>query len=225
MELNVNVMFQKNKQPNFGNQFHVMKLNIMENTLSILEVIVEKLLMFVKEKLKTVLKLSNGITMDIKIKYGSLIQLHLFHRQIQHIKFFQLLTINMLQMFLKIQMILVTLFYGHGQILLIKNSILLLIMENILWLVMQIIMQFKFKVVMIMKELKQVLIINKIINFLKSSQQIILILNKKKLSILELMLENSLMLVEEMLKTNLILFNGDSMEIKIKFGLLKKLEQ
>lgn len=128
-------------------------------------------------------------------------------------------------MFLKIQMILVTLFYGHGQILLIKNSILLLIMENILWLVMQIIMQFKFKVVMIMKELKQVLIINKIINFLKSSQQIILILNKKKLSILELMLENSLMLVEEMLKTNLILFNGDSMEIKIKFGLLKKLEQ
>jgi hypothetical protein len=72
-----------------------MKLNIMESRLFILKVIVEKLLMFVKEKLKMVVKLFNGIIMDKKIKYGLLIQLDLFHLQIQLIKYYQLLIINM----------------------------------------------------------------------------------------------------------------------------------
>lgn len=65
---------QTKKTTNSGNSFHALILTSKEKQHTILEAVQEELLMFAKEKLKTNKLLSNGITMDTKIKFGSLNQ-------------------------------------------------------------------------------------------------------------------------------------------------------
>lgn len=64
------VVNQTNNLMNSGNSFHALIKNMLEKMLITLDHIVVKHQMFVKEKLKKIKLLFNGITMDKKIKSG-----------------------------------------------------------------------------------------------------------------------------------------------------------
>ena len=70
MELQLFAVNLTRRRTNSGNLSHAMMHTSRERVLSISDHALEKLLMSVKEKLKTKPKLSNGHTMEIKIKSG-----------------------------------------------------------------------------------------------------------------------------------------------------------